>query len=500
MRIAYLNVAIALGAITWAAMRALMPRDPLADPWLDREIGIPNRVVWLGGAALAAVLFWLLYNQFSALEVNAWDFSFYSDRPLGASPAGRLLWCERVGMPMLGVHCGYLLLAFVPLYLVHATPLWLLLGQSMAIASAAVVLFFVVRKMSGDDVVAGALALAFPLNAATARGVSYVFHLEIFYPLGIFLLAWALLARRPWVFVVALVLTLSIKEDAIIPLLGFAAVAWAKLGRRTWAAGTIVAALAAYAIDTRLVLPHLGGQGTNETMWYSWYWASFGRTPLLALGGMLRSPVEVASRFLRSGAPGVLLSMLFVPVIGWEWCLAAMPGLLVYGVSDYQALSQLSVYYALPLIPLLFLALPDGIARAAAWVQRISPSGSVRKSSRLLAMAVLAAAVFVGSPYKVREPRAERDDIGPALAALAPGTPVLLQGALMPHAGYGQGIHVLDRQAPLDGRAALLIAPTATPYPFSKAELDALVQGLARDPRYVRATTPHGLLLFRPRS
>ena len=494
----YLNIVIAAGVVLSVTVRAMLPRRLAGEAWLDREVAIPNRFVWLGVAVIAAMLMRLVLNQFAALGIDAWDFSLYADRPLAATAQGRLLWSEYLGGSTLGNHAGFLLLAFVPLYFIHPSPLWLLFAPPVAVALASAVLFFVIRRISGDDVVAGTLALAFFLNASTARAVGYVFHLEVFYPLGIFLLAWALLAQRPWVFGVALALTLAIKEDALIPLLGFAAVAWGKFNRRTWAMLTAAAALAVYVVDSRLVLPHFGSRDVASPVWYSWYWASFGPTPAAALFGMLRHPLEVASRFVCSGGPSLLLSLLFIPVVGWEWCLAAMPGLLVYGASDAPGLSQLSIYYAMPLLPLLFLALPDGIGRVATWRRRNATPAAKRRRCRIIALAVLATSALLDSPYKLREPRAEGGEVKTSVASVTGTTPVLVQGALMPHAGYDERVRVLDRAPGVDGRAAFLIAPTANPYPFSRAELEALVQRLSDDPRYLREQTPTGLLLFRP--
>lgn len=497
VQVAYLNVVVAAGLLVLALVQMLIRRSFQCSGDPDAPLHITNTVAWIGGLVVFAVLLRLVLAQYNALEINAWDFSLYADRPLAETVRGRFLWCEYLGMPTLGNHAGFLLLAFAPLYWLHATPIWLLIIHPLAIALATVCAFFLFRRSTGDDVVAAALALAFPLNAATARAVGYAFHLEIFYPLGIFLLVWALHSRRHLAFAGALLLTVAIKEDAIVPLLPLAGAIWLATRRRWSAIATAATAVAAYVIDAHFVLPHFAGRGPDQPVWYAGYWQSFGGTPLAAVFGLLTRPFEVLARIAGSGAPGMLLTLLLVPVVGWEWFLAAVPGLVMYASADLRLLSDFSLYYVMPLLPLLFLALPTGIGRLASWRHTDSPPSTISRRKRRIAVAVLLASALLDSPYKLRTPRAERLDVE-AAAAAASCAKVFVQGALLPHAGYKRSLKVLDRPGTIDGSSAFLLAPGANPYPFSQTGIEELIRDLSADPRYLAQRTPNGLLLFTP--
>ncbi|HUO84110.1 MAG TPA: DUF2079 domain-containing protein [Thermoanaerobaculia bacterium] len=458
---------------------------------LDTEIHLSRAHIALLFSISALLLVRTTVAKFHALEVNAWDFSLYFDRPIEATLRGRLLWSEYIGMPTLGNHCGWLLLAFVPLYAIAATPYWLVIAQALAIAAAGVAAFFLFRALDADDFIAVTLALVFVLNHYTAKAVQYVFHIEIFYPLGLFVLFYAFIKRRWVLFAVALLLTLSIKEDAIVPLSGFVLTAAVVYRRWRVAAATIAVSLAVFLVDYFVVLPHFSGQ-TSSAPWYSGYWGSYGASPLEAAPGLLLAPLRVVSR-VGAGALELFASFALVPLAGFQWLLAALPPLLVYGSSDFEMLRSFALYYSMPLLPAIFAALPDGLRRIA----RLLRPGSERRRRRLIAVIVLVVSVAMGSGYELDAPRGERHRIRP-LVESSRAARLLIQGSLMPHAGYDDKVRVLDRPVPSpDGTTAYLLCSDCNPYPFTAAEIRALETRLARDDRYA-AVSAGAVMRFTP--
>ena len=57
-----------------------------------------------------------------------------------------------------------------------------------------------------------AIALAFVVNRYTAHATQYVFIIDVFYPLGLFLLFYSFLTAKRRLFALALLLVLSIKK------------------------------------------------------------------------------------------------------------------------------------------------------------------------------------------------------------------------------------------------------------------------------------------------
>lgn len=496
------HISIVLGAIALTILLALAIRPVWRDHarrWIvTSEIVLPNRMIVLLSIAVALFLGRTIHSQWVSMQINAWDFSLYFDRPLALTSERLPLFSDYTGASTLATHAWWLMFVFVPAYAIAPSPMWLLGAQALAIAAAAAVGFLLFRRLGGDDLAALILATAFVLNGYTARAVRFAFHVEIFYPLALFLVAWSMVAGRRGVFLLALVLTVSIKEDAIVPLVGLGIAAALFQRRWRWGAVAIAAGVAGYLADTRLLMPWFSGESVP---WYSWYWTHYGADPLSALGAMMSHPTRVASDLGSSGVWRLLRTTLFLPVLGLEWSVAALPGLVMYGIARHEKLSRFALYYSMPLLPFLFAALPVALLRTARLFG--SRSGhetdypALRARYRVGAVIVLLACAFDSSQYRLDVPRAERLDVQPALSMVRPGLTTFVQGSLLPHAGYERNLRVLE-STEIDGRSAWLIAPNCDPYPLGASGIRELETRLAADQRYDGRTTEHGLLLFAP--
>jgi hypothetical protein len=208
---------------------------------------------------------------------------------------------------------------------------------------------------------------------------------------------------------------------------------------------------------------------------------------------MLQQPGTVASRVI-SGSTDIFLSLALVPLLGVEWLLAALPGLMIYGSADMPKLHWFTLYYAMPVLPPLFAAIAPAIQR----LSRILPAGDPRYAGRVCAAVVLLASVVVGGGHVLREPHPDRLRIAPLLS-LVSGVPVTwVQGAMFPHAGYDPRFHVLNERARVDGRSAFLLSPQLDPYIYDRPHIQALIASLERDPRY-RQVKSGSLCLFLPK-
>jgi hypothetical protein len=289
------------------------------------------------------------------------------------------------------------------------------------------------------------------------------------------------------------VASLAVKEDALLPLAGLALTASVVYRRHRWAVAALVVGFAVFAFDYSVVLPHAAGGGGPP--WYSHYWAKYGSSPISAAAGMFLHPFEVARDVWHSGAWRLAGTLGFVPLLGYEWLIAAAVVFVPYGASQAPKLGHFLLYYSMPVLPLIFSAAASGLPRIAS-----SGIGSRRLSNRarqrLGALLVLLVSAFYGAGYRFTRPKPE--DAPLRLAKLVGDTPLSVQGALFPHVGYRSSYTVL-KQAPLagDGTRAFLLAPAAIPYPLAKDELRLLVRNLVRDPRY-RITDDRGIILAVP--
>jgi len=446
---------------------------------------LSRQSVLFAGLAVTGFLLRVVTNRFLALKVNAWDFSIV-DRALARPHTGDVLYSDILRQSYFGVHASYLLFAFMPLYRVVASPVWLLLAQAGAIAAGTIMAFYVFRIIVEDELAAVFLAIGFLLNAYTAKAAQYVFHQEVFYPVAVFTLLWAFLRSRPAAFGLALLLLLTIKEDAFLVTLGFALAAWHFYRRPLWGAVAAAAGVVFAWIALWRVLPAYSQSAQPS---YSWYWHSFGATPLQAMLGMLTNPGRFLGALGHSGAAGVLETLLFLPVAGPAWLVASMPALLPFAVSDLKQLAHFGLYYSMPILPFLFAATAAGVRRLGLY-----RNGSPLRV-RVLALAVMLVCSLDGGGYTFDRARPERREITTLLATVPSRLIVRVQGSLLPHVGYAESYEVLDA-TPIKPSEAVLLDPTGDPFPFDRKALQEMVRQLGRTGRKV-VHSQHGLLLFR---
>lgn len=487
-----------LAAVAGIALGAIAIRRGWRDWALDalrNGNGRLSRLALVAGTILCAlVLSRVTLTRFHALDVNAWDFSLYFDRPIERTLHGELLYSDFLHASTLSDDSCFLLLGFVPLYALKASPLWLVVASAAAIAVAGAFAFLFFRASLRDDVAAVLLAAAFVASSATARAVQYVFHPEIFYPAALFLCAWAWARRRPGLFAAGVLITLLIKEDAILPIAGLASAIMLLDRRWKWSVAALVAAAAMFAFDTQILMPRLSASG-SAAPWYSWYWADYGSTPLRAAAGMVVHPSRVAHDVSRSGVRSLVEPLLYLPLVGFEWLLASLPALIPYSVARQEKLAQFRLYYSMPVYPFLFAGAVLGLKRAAGRIR-----GGGRLPLRAGSILLLLTCALNGAGYKFESARPEEKEILPLLASVQGKTPAWIQGSLLPHAGYSTQLSVLDRPAVPDGVHAFLVDSTADPYPFSREELARLIASLRTNPRYRSERSPHDLVLFVPAS
>ena len=233
------------------------------------------------------------------------------------------------------MHASYVLLAFLPFYAIAKTPLWILLAHAIAIAAGAAMGYRLFRRLLGDDAAAGLLAAAFLLNSFTARADEYGFHPEGFYPLALFGVAYALIAKRRPLLAVSAILALSIKEDAALLLggIGLAAAIFRKPRRE----GVLLAAaaVAVFLVSTRIVIPAASGSH-GDRPWNASYWSSWGATLPAAAAAMASHPIRLAGRLGGSAIPSLLESAAFLPLAGPEALLASLAALIPCAAADFE--------------------------------------------------------------------------------------------------------------------------------------------------------------------
>ena len=441
-----------------------------------------RRAVLIGATTSGILLGWIVLTRFFSAEINGVDFTIYFDRPLYQTAHGRPLFVETTDDPRfaqlthLAVHAYWLLLPLSALYLLHATPIWLLALSVLAPVVGAVHVLRIGQRLRFGGLLSVATAVVFLFNDNTARALNYGFHPEILYCWFVPWLLHAALRGARRSFLVAVVLCVLVKEDALFPLLASSIALALTRGREYTTRERLLflvappaLALANLAIYYSLVVPALapGGQ-----VMYSYFWDNYGATPIDALGGMLARPWQVVASVANSGLlRHVLLPYLFLPLIGWRWAIGTLPLVLVYSASAAGQVRDFGIYYSIVLVPFYTIAAAQGARTLANRVPRpaLATGG--------LAFVMVIAALAIGNGYSLRPWKPQVAAMSHAMAALADERVVLVQSGLYPHAGYDARVKILTHATlddPSNHGAALLLAEEISTYPLGRQEWEAL--------------------------
>jgi uncharacterized membrane protein len=439
--------------------------------------------VWIAAFALGLLLFWLVLTRFESGQINAVDFTVYFDRPAFQTLHGKPLFVETAEATgnsyrsALALHAYWVMFPLTLLYTVAATPMWLLAISVIAVVAGAVHILRICLRLGASGPLAAAAAIAFAVNANTARALNYGFHPEILYA---WFIPWLLdsgLRRRPFSFLLAVVACVSVKEDAIMALTAVAFALWLH-GRREFKTSQVfIFVLSPVLIGAinlwlfyRVVVPALNVGGTPT---YSALWSNYGPTPLAAVLGMLQRPWSVIARSLRSGFfTTVLVPFLYLPIIGWRWTIGIVPIVLIYGASVHEPLRGFGLYYSVITLAFLTVGTATGVQFLA---QRLFGRNS--PAELVGAAIVLTASLLVGNTtagYSLIPWKNEVRSVPAALVRLASERTVLVQSGLYPHAGYEARTKLLTADTlrdPANRGAAVLLAPRVSAYPLTSEAL-----------------------------
>ncbi len=401
--------------------------------------------VWLAVAAYAVFFSIASVLRHETFQSGTFDLAFMDQalwstlhgHPLGVSIEPHLATSE------LGYHFEPILFLIAPLYWLYASPIVLLVLQSVALAAGALPASWLAYERLRSNLAATVFALAYLLFPGLQAANMFDFHaFTLSAPLLLFAFYYAE-HRRYLPFAVAAALAMATKENVplTVAMLGFYLIAC----RRAWRAGLLTVAASAgwFLLATYVVIPAFNNEGQG------WLWNRY--------GGMGGSPLQVAAFLLDhperliEPAPGLsnpayflqlLLPVAFLSLLHLPTLLLAAPGLATNLLTVYEAMHQLETYhYTASLVPIVVIAAIYGAGTAAAWLGRLSPAAG-RRAIWVLAALVLATSLLyhyyrgytpLSPSFRLSWPD-EHHAIGHRLAASIPPTAsVSAQFNLAPH-------------------------------------------------------------------
>jgi uncharacterized membrane protein len=333
---------------------------PVTVPALD-----PRRVLWVGVAAYAVLFSFVTVTRHLTFLTHALDLGYYVQLTWNLAQ-GRGPYVSLPEMHAWGDHLSPIMYLFVPAFWVAPGALTLLVAQSAILALGALPVFAIAKRRLGDERPAAAFAVLYLLNPSL-HGINVRdFHAAA---LAIPLLLAAMYfaeAGRPWLFALAVALTLTTREDAAIPVAGLGL--WlAAAGRWVGGGALALGAFVLLVAETRYLMTSFRGESYGHHLArYSHLGQSVTEIvatvflhPLRTLGGLL-----TADRVLYLFA--MLAPLAALPVLAPADLLGALPALGENLLSRDPIIYNPRAQYQAFVLPFLIVAAIGGYARVAA--------------------------------------------------------------------------------------------------------------------------------------
>lgn len=327
------------------------------------------------------------------------------------------------GRNLFADHLSPVLLAFVPLYVVAATPAWLLAAQAASIGAGVLPLRRLARRR-GVDV--AAVTVAYAISAPLLAAAFFDFHPST---LAVAPLCWLVASvgdddRRP--VAVAAVLVLLCRAD-----LGLVVAALAIPARPRHRVPLLV--IGALGVASGAAVPALlGGEGTFEV-----HYGHIADSP----SGVLRQPWRLLTGFSAEDLATLFLWALAgaLVVFAPRWAVATLVAALPVLLSRWHGTEDPWFHYGAPFVPLVLAGSVEGLRSAHRWAR-----------PRTVVVAAVVAAV-VSSPFAPHAPEpysvatvvdANFDGhLDEAVAAVPDGAPVSATNFYLPRLSHRRSVY-----------------------------------------------------------
>jgi len=312
------------------------------------------------------VAFAIVYATVSLARLHreasmSWDVAIFEQAINGYAHLGApIADVKSPGYNVLGLHFSPALAVFAPFYRLFPGPSTLVIGQALLVAvSVGVISRAAIRHVGG---VAGVvIGVAYGLSWGIQSGIDFDFH-EVCLAMPLLALAGAAYLARDWRMVAIWSLPLLlVKEDfgLTIAAIGICLVI---CGARRWGVGLLLSGAIGFVVTVFVLIPMANPEGTSE------FWANYGSGEGGGAGGvvdrLLSSPEQLLTPGVKVETLLLLLAITGGLALRSPFVIAAVPTILWRFMSDNPSYWGTGYHYSMILMPILFIALIDGIMRA----------------------------------------------------------------------------------------------------------------------------------------
>jgi uncharacterized membrane protein len=378
----------------------------------------------------ALVLFGFEWYRHATYRSTAFDLGVF-DQAIWLMAHGKVPYATLVGRNIFLDHFSPILVLFVPLYWIAATPLWLFAAQSIAMGLGLLAMVSLLEELKLSESWKWAFKIAYVSSVLLWNSTLFDFHPTTLAVPFLFIGMTAALRDDRRMMLVAAVCLLALRDDLALSVIALAILGFTRSEHRR-----LRYALMGGGLLWLLIWGHLGIVAAFPNLWRGYY-GYLGPTERAALAApWLTVPRLVKGVVRRDNAVGVfamVMSLGFLPLLrpsrlalGFIWLLpllAASSALAPAGLHQY--------HYGAPIFPFLVLA-------AASGVTRLRPD--LRRVAGFAVLVPLSVATFVlVQPLQVSFaslPRPDPQDVAAALRLIPAGAGVSASDAIVPHVSH----------------------------------------------------------------
>ncbi|NCF67394.1 MAG: DUF2079 domain-containing protein [Chloroflexi bacterium] len=472
-----------------------------SDNSMARAAGRLNQLWQDYGIYVLALLFTtvitiFLVNKHNAFNTRTYDFARFS-QAIWNTLDGRFLISSIDGRSILGNHFSPYMALLSPLLWIWPDERVLFLVQAASVAAAGLLLALILRRK--HTALAPWFLLAFFLNPAVQQITLFEFRRVVLALPFLALALYALAEKRRWLMLLALLLALLSKED--IGLFVFGVGIFLLIFQRDWRWGAtmMILGLAWSVVVSLWIIPAFRTPGTEypQLFYFDYLGNSYEEIAATLQRDPLILPRQLISLDRLSALWRIFLPLgLFLPFLGAEWLLIALPALLLLLLSGDAEIYGLLKWYPATILPVFFAATAVGIGQF-----------QLSKAHWLTVWLLLAALLgyWLYSPlpggkqyeadlYQVTD----HDRLVLAMIEEVPqGASVATQPHYVPH--LAQREHLYHYPWIKIGRENIdyfLLDPQSSPYPFSVDEITAEINSFLADPTFTPIAEADSIYLF----
>ena len=386
------------------------------------------RRAWAAGLVAAALFALVGGLRFFSFHSSAYDLGFF-DQVIWNASQGHGLSSSFLAYSFFGEHFEPVLLIFLPIYWIHASPLWLLAAQSLALGLAVVPLFHLTLEWLGARS-AWIAVLGYVLQLAVARTVAFDFHTEARAVPFVLLALLAAVRNQRGIFIAASLVPLICKEDGALLGLALGLFVFILLRRRVALLLAGISVAWGIVIVLAVMPAYRHGAAGDLILRYAY----LGSSPAAILLHLFTMPWTWIGHLGGSGAVGAvaitLLGLGLLPLARPILLLCALIPLVPSLLSADPIQANLHLHYGIGAVPLL-------TATALLGWQRLS-SLSATKLVAPAALLVGSGAIFAllsPIPNLIRSDSSDlqrRDGVLSALRRIPPGATLAASTNLVP--------------------------------------------------------------------